>query len=149
MKRYYRNMVLRILLGMLIGLALMLSITRITHAATLQPVTSTCRANQFVQQDIAGTYENAMMYVEMAPCGEAIILWMNTYGEHGSGYLSERRISTGGVLLSGYMPDPQINSYLDSVPYVAFTPAEPGWVYLTTLTDQGQIVRRYRLRKTS
>lgn len=111
--------------------------------------TSQCRSNQFDQSDIAGTYEYRYMYVQIHPCGGVILAWTNDYGEHVAGYISERRILSGGVVLAGWIPDDKINAYMDSTPYAAFTPAEPGWVYLTTLTDTGQPIHRYRLMKTS
>lgn len=123
--------------------------TGAAHAAPRQPDPSSCRPGAFLLQDIAGTYESRYVLVEAFPCGGVSVLWMNNYGEHSSVYYAEQRIKSGGVFATGYMPDPELQVFLDRAPYIALTPAEPGWIYLTTITEQGGIVKQYRLNKTT
>lgn len=144
---------MRIIVGMLLGLALFLLVTRFVFAAPLQPQRPTpaapCKPDSFLQHDIAGVYENYHIQVEVFPCGGVVIFWINDWGEHAAVYYSEQRISTGGVFMAGYMPDQELGAYLDSVPYVAFRPAEPGWIQITPFSDRGEKVRDYRLKKVS
>ena len=122
---------------------------RQVHAAPLQPPnTAECRPGDFRQADLAGVYESRYMMAEVEPCGWVSVAWINDYGEHVCVYLSEQRVPGGGVFMSGYIPDSDIRAYLDSTPFVAITPAEPGWIWLTTITPEGGIKRRYRLMKT-
>jgi hypothetical protein len=63
-------------------------------------------------------------------------------------YFTAIRMPGGGLITYGYIPDPVIGAYLDSVPTLAIKPAEPNWIQVATLTDTDQIQRIYRLQKT-
>lgn len=141
--------VLRVLIVGLLAFALLWVFTHHAYAAPYDPNPVVCRPDVLVQQDIAGTYESTWMKVDVFPCGGLQVFWINDYGEHDAVYFSEQRIPSGGVFLSGFRPDQNINAYLDGVPFAAFQPVEPGWVRFTSVTKEGGIIREYRLRKTS
>jgi hypothetical protein len=136
----------RILVGLLIYLLLMALNVGPASAAPFYPEV-VCKEGTFHQHDIAGVYETPWMQVIVAPCGGVQVTWVNDYGEHTVVYFSEARVPTGGVVMGGYTPDPELHAYLDSVPYAAITPMEPGYIKLTSLTYDGYKVREYRLRK--
>lgn len=143
-----------LLLGLLLSLvAWAFWMTRVVGAAELaapaRPVSEICQPGQFQQHDMAGTYESRYMLLIMYPCGGSALSWMNDYGEHTAVYYSEDRLPGGGVVAYGYMPDPDIHAYLDSVDVLMIKPAEPGWVHVYPVTEGGVIQRMYRLMKTT
>lgn len=130
-------------------LGVLLSVAGAAHAAPLQPQPRTiCQLGEFQQHDMAGWYEEPAMLLIMEPCGVNIIAWINPYGEHVAAYESWQRVPGGGVRAYGFMPDPNINAYMDSVIDIAIKPAEPGWVQVATIDERDFIKRIYRLRKT-
>lgn len=138
------TIILGILVGSLFGIA---CFPPHVGAAPLHPINAVCRPGEFNQEDMAGQYEVRYMLVEIYPCGGVVVSWINDYGEHVSVYFSDTRIPSGGVFMAGYQPDPEMGAYLDGVPYAVITPAEPGWIKLTTITPKGDIHRSYRLAK--
>jgi hypothetical protein len=151
-----RTALVLIVLAHVLGVSLALSqvlIGEVAYAAPLPPQPYQppvlCKEGAFKQDDIAGVYEQYYMRVDVQPCGGVVVHWFNEYGDHYSLYYSEARVPGGGVYIGGYMPDPEINAYLDSTPLAAITPMEPGYIRFTTASRDGQTFRSYRLMKTA
>ena len=111
-------------------------------AANAQP----CNQAGIDLADLAGVYISSahQMRVEVWPCGGFDVMWDNPAGRHRAAYAAVRRFEAGGVLgqkMDGYAP-----VTLDNANGAAVTPAEPGWVNVTTASPYGDI-RVYRLRK--
>ena len=102
-----------------------------------------CARGASTQFDMAGTYEMRTMFVRLYPCGGIYVEWVNAYGTHSAAYGTAVHPSDGVVatLIEG--------DGLDGQPGLVVKAAEPGYVQVATLDANLNVVKVYRLRKTS
>lgn len=118
------------------------------QAAPQYPPLGICTEGTFEQHDMAGRYENQTMLLDMTPCGPMLLTWSNRFGEHTAMYISTERIPGGGVLATGFLPDPDIKAFLDSAPMILVKPAERGYIQIASVTPDYRIDTVYHLMKT-
>lgn len=125
-----------------------LTITVTTASGTMAAPYTPCQVGAFRQADMAGTYINSDMRLEIYTCGGSYLTWRNMYGVREAAYAGTGRLPTGGIIAKGLIGDPVTGGFMDNTMHIVYKPAEPGYIEVFTydaITETFMGV--YRLRK--
>jgi len=134
--------------GAALALAAALLALPAAPALAAQPAAPVACGPNVDQNDIAGTYVSSalQMRLDVPPCAAVILQWDNAYGHHRTYYQTVSREVSGGFVARS---DPSSTVTLDDRLNIGFSPAEPGWVTVFTVSMYGDDLRVYRLQKVT